>query len=540
MPTSNGWPLSITQRDYTRVTTGGVNGSAIIDRMNGLSNLDDCAAACDNNPQCKSFGMFAKNGSTACALLSTPDPSVPNGWFQGDSSLVMYKQNSRKDLGTTVTTKAISATRFDENGNMFQGRFYDGGNGPVSAGSQFTTNHQNGCHMQYNWDGYPTSDTTGNPGGCDHGDCCILNQLGAQACQIPGVVTSAQPTGGSADTQVTCTYKSIDPTWLNNNIEQLGNYFDGPNTNRAGLMWCNNLSTNDLYSNQTKCQGFATSPSDYRAFLVNKLQGSSWYTDTNASNMVLGTACGAGDQSLNSQCASAIGGIPSTIPSSALIDAMNEAVTNGTSVVQGAISAKVDSICSANSSNPACACYNIYKKQLPGCAANPTLPGCNSADMKAAVQAYNLVNGQTDAQSKTLLAELTTMDGDTLDAFQACITAENTGSGVLLPAKRPGNSLNINQCITSTNLTGAAVSSSQFLQQCNISQTLTTGGPSTIPPAPSAPSAPTTTTGGSPSTTTTDSSSTTSVPYWLWIILVICCCFVVMGGLVAFTRSRKP
>ena len=490
---SNGWPLSISQRDYRLVTGGGFNGdqATIIDRLNGLSDVNDCAAACDNNSRCKSFAMATKYGSRSCILSSRPDPSG-GGWFNGDPSLVMYAQNSRKDQGLTITTKPISATRFDGSGNMFAGRAYDGGDGPVAAGAQFNTNGQNGCHMRYNTDGVATSDTTGNPGGCDHGDCCILNQLGAQACQPAGEVTSAQPVGGSADTKVTCTYKSLDPTWLNNNIQQLGNYFDTKNAGLAGLAWCNNLSVSDLYKNQSKCQSYATaSNTDYKVFLGNKLAGSEWYKDTNAAAMLLDTVCSSGSSSVDSMCQSALSAMPSAVPATDIIDLMNSTLGKADQNVVQSISSATEKICDANPTSTKCACYNVLKYTkndgLAGCTTDTTkvLPGCNDPLIQKAAKLKSLLQDAQGADAATLLAGIGNFEASLL--YQ--VPCSKADLGYLQYKKKDPNYKPpaLNACISNFNVSDSTVTGSSFVSRCNVGGS---GANDPLPPDDSGPNIP--------------------------------------------------
>jgi len=397
----------------------------------------------------------------------------------------MYAQNSRKDQGLTVTTKPISATRFDGSGNMFAGRAYDGGNGPVAAGSQFNTNGQNGCHMVYNVDGASTSDTTGNPGGCDHGDCCILNQLGAQACQPAGTVTSAQPVGGSSDTKVTCTYKDLDPTWLNNNIQQLGNYFDTKNAGIAGLAWCNNLSVSDLYDKQADCQGYASAGNqDYKVFLANKLAGSAWYADSKGAGMMLDTVCSSGNSSVDSACQRALDAMPSTVPSSDIIDLMNSTIDKADQNVVQAISSATAKICDANPNASQCACYNVLKYTkddgLAGCTTDATkgLPGCNEPMIQKAAKLKTLLQSANGADAATLLAGIGNFEASLL--YQVPCTS----LGTLQYKKKDPNykPASLNSCISNFNISDSSVTGSSFVSSCNIGKSDKDAATAPLPP----------------------------------------------------------
>ena len=529
MAISNAWSVSIASRGNYGNNTNFLPNEGSYFSVGGFDSLSDCATACDTDNQCTAFSASPDGGQSGKYVCSLYNQQVT---MSGNPGTTYAKTKSASTDGLIM-------------GNSIAPTAIDPGSGQIMASAR-----DRGCG------GNRQIDNSGHGGPCGAGQhCCVQYGYDAKACPIKGSIITVEQdytnyttnyssgSDWSRAPKVVCGYKNLDSGWLNDNIQNLDQYFDDKNSKLAGLQWCNNLSVSDLYQNMTKCQGYATSASDYRSFLLNRLQGSQWYTDPNAPDIVLGTSCGAGDVSVNSQCQSIIGNIPRTIPGSSLIDGMNQAITNGSSQVQGAIADTVSAICSTNSGNNVCACYNVYTQGLEGCAKNPNLPGCNSSDVQAAVRGYNLVSSQSDAQSKALLAQLTTMDNDTLDAFQVCITAENSGSNVMLPRKRPGNSLNINQCISNPSLTGASVTNSQFLAQCNINQSITTGGPSTIPSTSSdgttTNSSGGTTTNSSGGTTTNSSGGTTTTPpYWVWIVLAICLCVMLMGGI--YVMKRKP
>jgi hypothetical protein len=389
----------------------------------------------------------------------------------------MWSQNSRRNLGITVTTNAMNATAFDGSGQMYAGNEYNGGD--PASGSQFNTAGQGGCGVQLATGGRATGSIRGNPGGCDNGDCCILNQLGAKACSIPGNVTSAQPLSGFP-TQVKCSYNQIDPTWLNNHIQSLGSYFDSKNAGIAGLMWCNNLSLSDLYNKQGDCKTYASAGNiPYNQFLTQKLAGSEWFNDPNGTNLMSG-ACSTKDQSADSSCSSLIQGIPSTwIPTSGQVDQMNSIMKNGSQPVQTALKNTVQSICDANPTKEFCACYNISKYKLDGCLANSTLPGCKDTDIQQAAQLKELLTSMGDA-GRSELTNLGNFEQNLVMSSLSCVSGTATGGGNLLPFSPVGQTIQLNQCATSIDLSGASLDRSSLSASCNIGSD---SGP-TKPPLP--------------------------------------------------------
>lgn len=431
--------------------------------------LDDCAAACDNNSRCKSFAM----SEGACILLSDSNPTEDNGWFNGHSDLVMYTQKSRKDLGPTATAKTMSASRFDGSGKMYAGTEYNSSD--WASGSQFNTHGQHGCHLRLDWSGVPSSDITGNPNGCDHGDCCILNQLGAKACPIPGVVTSAQPIGGSSDTQVKCTYQSLDPNWLNNNKSDLSTYFDGQNLSIAQLNWCNNLSVSQLAetTNETFCKQAAGS--SFAQFLTQKLKGSDWFTDPKGFQL-LNEAC-IGDSTTDTDCSTLLASVPaSTTLNSYQVDQINGIITGASSTVKTAGSNLVKTICDRDPTNPQCACYNLVKYKIDGCSSNPNFPGCSDPDIQAVVQLLPEL-ATMGASGAALKTNMNMFSQNLLASANSCVKAALSGTNVLLPNKPSGSPVQLNTCVQRIDLSGAEVSGSDISAACNIN-----AGSSDTPP----------------------------------------------------------
>lgn len=533
---SNAWSLSILQRDYSGPENIKYDNQQFIDNrprvvdrslLSGIHRPDDCAMACDARPDCQSFSWWQQDGATICDLYknkgSGPGQPSKSGMGSGSDWFgngVTYSKRSNKDQGVTITTRPQPTTNLS---------FAAGGHGGTFGAQQ--------CHLSTDYihdvGSYPEVGSQPFAGGdCSGHYCCAPDFIDAGACKIPGIVTAVSSSTGREDRPLTvsCSYKSIDPTWLNNNKQSLGTYFDADNTKLATLMWCNNLSVSDLYKNQLECHN-QTTDRQFRQFLLNRLNGSSWYTDPNAPSMVLETACGTGDTSVDSGCQSIIGTIPTSIPSKEVIDGMNTAITDGTNTVQGAVGTVVDKICKANQNSSACACYNIYKQGLAGCTTNPDLPGCKDPDVYAAVKATTLLRNNDSPAAKALLSEIETMEGDTLDAFESCLNADISGSGILLPAKRPNRDLTLNQCITAIDIKNSRLTDTQFLQQCNITTNSGSGpGPSSGPGSGPGPSS-------GPSSGFVPPDSTTSNT-WIWILLAVCCCIMMLAGggaLVAFS-----
>ena len=455
MASSNAWSVPIASRGNYGNNTNFLPNEGSYFSVAGFDSVSDCATACDTDNQCNAFSASLYGGKYLCSLYN--------------QQVTM----SGKPGTTYVKTKSAAKDGLIM-GNSIAPTAIDPASGQIMAAGECGGNRQ--------------IDNSGHGGPCGAGKkCCVQYAYDAKACPIKGSIMTveqdytnyttnyASGSTWSRAPKVVCGYQNLDSGWLNDNIQNLGQYFDDKNSKLAGLQWCNNLSVSQLAetTNETFCKQAAGS--SFAQFLTQKLKGSDWFTDPKGFQL-LNEAC-IGDSTTDTDCSTLLASVPaSTTLNSDQVDQINGIITGASSTVKTAGSNLVKTICDRDPTNPQCACYNLVKYKIDGCSSNPNFPGCSDPDIQAVVQLLPEL-ATMGASGAALQTNMNMFSQNLLASANSCVKAALSGTNVLLPNKPSGSPVQLNTCVQRIDLSGAEVSGSDISAACNIN-----AGSSDTPP----------------------------------------------------------
>jgi hypothetical protein len=134
------------------------------------------------------------------------------------------------------------------------------------------------------------------------------------------------------------------------------------------------------------------------------------------------------------------------------VNAVNNAIKSSSATDVALAEPMINAYCASNSSSPVCACVNAVTRQISGCTANPSLPGCNNIKQKidALGKQGAVISGQLKAYC----------------ACDDCQKAANSSDGTIIAQIPTECTTGINACFSTVNV--GNMSGGNLNAQCSI------------------------------------------------------------------------
>ena len=473
---------------------------------------DDCAMACDNEPECKSFQVFTDKDSAAgrqryCMLMHKDPRDVTMEQNPSEfSDVEVY-------VRPTITPPNINTRLFAK--KNAEPPSYTGLETGLLDGAGLFTGRQNGCgnarpwcDVQENWRDeniiYPTGMLTAAGGQVGAGKEGMMQyHTGVRACShIPGVVTNTVPTNAAGNDQpnpdcrdrdtcnrvfeqhIYCGYRSLNNDWIIQNWDNLqshlastiGNTYTAPQrpgTPQAGIFqvdsvkvakgdYCNTVPLSAFVSADlrpiTKCKQFKEqeggSIDSWYQFILQRTQKEDWRP---VPKVIVEGCKNSKTSAVIDACVGAIGNltVSETLQPDVVlhVNEINEKSDQSPLIVQ-AIQAKVDAYCEKHQNSLQCACRNAVKLGIANC--KPGIPGCE--DMVEFQKLRDVV------EDNTALAEFI-KGAEPRSIASACVKADASRENTIFQyGKKTGNNIELNNCILKVDNEGGTIN--DIYQKC--------------------------------------------------------------------------
>lgn len=371
-----------------------------------------------------------------------------------------------------------------------------------------------------------------------------------RACRLPGTIyqqklvdsSGVNPppnNGGHTSYFVKCGYTALDQNFaarsdvwnaLYNQNLKLSLMYSEDDANKAKTQFCNNLNETNIADSGVvnRCYTHLQVPDNYD-FLYNSVANvPDWHTKTDITKAVFDALLKTNGRSdAAKKMIETIQSLPTPLPIefvkgvNAVLNPHSQSLEADAETIENPIDVLVENYCKQNSTLAMCGCYNAVNQDLAGCAAHPTLPGCN--DVALLANAFNTLSSSDKSIATSTLQKPR--------VYATACAATGVGSATPTSIAYQFNPItgNYQECKN--------IIINQGSVGGNIAATCTNIN---NPPAPGAsPGSGTQTISSGGGTSGSGSTSGSSIPTWLWILIaVIVVCMSLGGGLAAVMASR--